>query len=107
MTLLSEMRRLPSIVLLAAAVVATEAKIQNDIRLSSSHCPAVPPQTCANLYSGERCSGDVTEVQIGNSDKKVNTWLYTNDMMSVSVRRGCSLAGYEMPEQKGKGIVVR
>jgi len=75
-------------------------------------CPAVPPYLCAIAYDKHGCGVgnwkrpfEVAEVR----EQKIGFWdnfRESNDIESVSVRKGCTFVGYDKDDRKGDNVTI-
>jgi len=69
-------------------------------------CGPVPSSSCAVLYSDEFCGGRSWALLENNRDREIDSWLWRNDVESVSVKAGCTLEGHEFENGRGRGISI-
>jgi len=72
-----------------------------------SGCPNVSSDLCAIVYEKEDCEGDWGKEIKPSTKTYFRIWSkYRNDIESVSVRKGCTLTGYD-DEYEGDFIVIK
>eukprot|EP00088_Acartia_fossae_P031202 TRINITY_DN3212_c0_g1_i6.p1 TRINITY_DN3212_c0_g1~~TRINITY_DN3212_c0_g1_i6.p1 ORF type:complete len:143 (-),score=23.02 TRINITY_DN3212_c0_g1_i6:212-607(-) len=77
--------------------------------LFGSSCTDVPSNLCARVYDDEDCKGWELDVPEGRMNFRffnpVWYW-YRNDIESVSVRKGCSLTGFDDTNWTGQSATI-